>query len=174
MKTMTRTANIRRWLRHSDCPAAVRLLKKLFDKCFIPVEGTDNSDEFVQRKGACRAYVAHDGGKLSPFNTHEGNSTIIYRPSPSSPPVAGQIQFIENIHSAKGQNTGVRLHVQPYEPLSKVLHDPFLRYPYFNARTYSSTLREVEDVIELDDVVSPAARYDYSYGRSVLVSLSRQ
>ncbi|KAE9394820.1 hypothetical protein BT96DRAFT_998143 [Gymnopus androsaceus JB14] len=137
-----------------DCPDAVRLLKGLFDRCFIPVNGTDNSDEFVQRKGTHRAYVAHDGGKLSPFDTHKGNSTIIYRPLPSSPPVAPE-----------GQNTGVRLHVRPHEPLSKALHDPFLKYPHFNARTYSSTLREAEDIIELDDVVSPAARYDYSYGR---------
>ncbi|KAE9383671.1 hypothetical protein BT96DRAFT_961004 [Gymnopus androsaceus JB14] len=159
MKTMARTANIRCWLRRSDCPDAVRLLKGLFDRCFIPVNGTDNSDEFVQRKGTHCAYVAHDGGKLSPFDTHKGNSTIIYRPFAFHP---------------EGQNTGVRLHVRPHEPLSKALHDPFLKYPHFNARTYSSTLREAEDIIELDDVVSPAARYDYSYGRSVLVSLSRQ
>lgn len=174
VKTMARTANIRRWLHRSDCPDAVRFLKDLFDRCFVPVNGSDNSDEFVQRKGKGRAYVAYDGGKLSPAGTHEGNSTIIYRASPCSPAVAGQIQFIENVHRPNGHNTGVRLHVRPHEPLSKALYDPFSRYPHFNARTYSSTLREAEDIIDLDGVVSAAARYDYSYGRSVVVNLSRE
>lgn len=174
VKTVARTANIRRWLRRPDCPEAVRLLKKLFDKCFVSVNGTDDSDEFMERKSTQRAYVAHDGGNLSPFKTHQGNSTIIYRPSPSEPPVAGQIQSIENVYTRDGQNTGVRLHVRPHNPLSKALYDPFLRYPHFNARTYSSTLRKKEDIIGLDDVVAHAARYDYSYGRSVLINLSRQ
>jgi hypothetical protein len=174
VKTMARTANIQRWLRHPDCPEAVHILKNLFDKCFIPVGRTNNLNEFVERKGTHRAYVAYDGGNLSPFETHKGNSTIIYRPSPSGSPVAGQIQSIENVHNRNGQNTGVRLHVRPHNSLSKAFHDPFLRYPHFNARTYSSTLREAEDIIEVDNIVSHATRYDYSYGRSVLVSLSRQ
>lgn len=174
VKTMARTANIRRWLRRPDCPGAIRILKDLFDKCFIPVSRPDASNEFVERKGTSRAYVAHDGGNLSPFKTHPGNSTIIYRPSPSEPPVAGQIQSIENLFNRGGQNTGVCLHVRRHNPLSKTLYDPFLRFPHFNAKTYSTTLRAAEDIIELDDIVAHAAQYDYSHGRSVLVSLSRQ
>ncbi|KAF5361343.1 hypothetical protein D9757_012333 [Collybiopsis confluens] len=158
VKTMARTANIRRWLRHPDCPDAIHLLKALFDKCFVPVNDADTADKFLERKGEHRAYVAYDGG----------NSTIIYRPSASEAPVAGQIQFIKNIHNCDGQNIGVQLHVRPHNPMPKALHDPFLQFPYFNAKTYSSTLRESEDIIELNDVVAHAARFDYSYGRSVL------
>lgn len=174
VKTVARTANIRRWIRRSDCPEAVHVLKKFFDKCFVSANGVDHSGEFVERKGTQRAYLPYDRGNLSPFKTHQGNSTIIYRPSLSESPVPGQIQSIENIHTHNGQNTGVRLHVRRHNPLSKALYDPFLRYPHFNARTYSSTLRETEDIIEVGDVVGHAARYDYSYGRSVLVNLSRQ
>ncbi|KAF5351480.1 hypothetical protein D9757_012880 [Collybiopsis confluens] len=174
VKTMARTANIRRWLRRPDCPNAIHILKSLFDKCFVPVGQSDNLNEFVERKGTHRAYVAYDGGNLSPFKTHPGNSTIIYRPSPSEPPVAGQIQAIENVFSRDGHNTGIRLHVRRYNPLSKALYDPFLQFPHFNAKTYSTTLRVAEDVVGLDDIVAHAARYDYSYGRSVLVSLSKQ
>lgn len=174
VKTMARTVNIRRWLRRPDCPDAIRVLKDLFDKCFVPVSRPDALNEFVERKGTHRAYVAHDGGNLSPFKTHPGNSTIIYRPLPSEPPVAGQIQSIENLHNRDGQNTGVRLHVCRHNLLSKALYDPFLRFPHFNAKTYSTTLRAAEDIIGLDDIVAHAARYDYSHGRYVMVSLSRQ
>ncbi|KAJ3990771.1 hypothetical protein F5050DRAFT_1556728, partial [Lentinula boryana] len=140
---------------------------------FVPVSRPDSPNQFVERKGTHLAYVAHDGGNLSPFKTHPGNSTIIYRPSPSEPPVAGQIQSIENLYSCDGQNTGVQLHVRRHNPLSKALYNPFLRFPHFSAKTYSTTLRAAEDIIGLDDIVAPAARYDYSHGRSVLVSLSR-
>jgi len=174
VKTMARTANIRHWLRRPDCPNAIRVLKDLFDKCFVPVSRPDTLNEFVECKGTHRAYVAYDGGNLSPFKTHPGNSTIIYRPSPSKPPVAGQIQSIENLHNHDGQNTGVRLHVQRHNPLSKGLYDPFLQFSHFNAKTYSTTLRAAEDIIGLDNIVAHAARYDYSHGWSVMVSLSRQ
>ncbi|KAJ3990625.1 hypothetical protein F5050DRAFT_1795865 [Lentinula boryana] len=172
VKSMARTANIRRWLRRPDYPEAICQLKVLFDECFIPVHAP-HSEEFVERKGARHAYLKFEGGNLSPFDTHMGNSNIIYQP-PSGPPVAGQIQYIENVHSRNGQNVRVRIHVQPYNPLSRALHDPFLQYPHFPAKTYSSTLRETEDVIEIDDVVSQAAQYNYSHGWSVIVDLSRQ
>ncbi|KAJ3765118.1 hypothetical protein FB446DRAFT_833337 [Lentinula raphanica] len=173
VKTMARTANLRRWLRRPNCPEAVQQLKILFDRSFVPVSVSQNDDESVEMKGTHRAYVKYGNGRLSPVDTHAGNSNIIYRRSPGESPVAGQIQYIENVHLS-GKNIGVRLHVRSYNPLSKASHDPFLRYIHFPATTYSSTLREIVDIIELDDVVAHAARYDYSYGRSVLVNLSRQ
>ncbi|KAJ3825926.1 hypothetical protein F5878DRAFT_653062 [Lentinula raphanica] len=172
VKTMARTANLRRWLRRPDCPESVRQLKILFDKAFMPVTALRNVDQLVEMKGTQRAYVKFDKGYLSPVGTHAGNSNIIYRRSPGESPVAGQIQSIQNVHT-DGQNTGVRFYVRSYNAIS-VVHDPFDRFIHFPARTYSSTLGEAVDVIELDDIVAHAARYDYSYGRSVLVNLSRQ
>lgn len=112
VRTMARTANIRHWLHPSDCPEAVRFLKGLFDRCFVPIHGTDNADEFVQRKGTCRAYVAYDGGNLSPVKMHEGNSTIIYRPSPSSPPVAFKILSTRSTKRCSCRDNGLLLGYQ--------------------------------------------------------------
>ncbi|KAE9387574.1 hypothetical protein BT96DRAFT_993174 [Gymnopus androsaceus JB14] len=168
MKSVARTANLRHWLRRPACPEAVRQLKVLFDKCFVPANAPSQTNEFVAMKGVRRAYAKHDGVNFSGSSTHAGNASIIYRPIPDHAPIAGQIQWIES----KGDT--VRLHVRPYQQLSKALYDPFLKYPHFSATTYSSVLGEKEDVINLDDIISHAARYDYSYGRSVLVNLSRQ
>jgi hypothetical protein len=174
VKTFTRTANLRRWLHRPDCPEAIRQLKVFFDNCFVPANAPRTTEEFVERTGVHRANVHHNGVIFSRAATHSGNSTIIYRPTPNDKPVAGQIQRIENIRTPEGKNHAVQLHVRSYQPLTNSLHDPFLRYIHFHARTYSSTLKEVEDIIELDDIVAHAARFDYSHGRSVFVSLSRQ
>ncbi|KAE9383777.1 hypothetical protein BT96DRAFT_960987 [Gymnopus androsaceus JB14] len=156
VKTLVRTANLRRWLHRPDCPEAVRQIKVLFDKCFVP------------RKGAFRAYAKHNGVNFSPHTTHKGNANIIYRPTCSGTLLAGQIQRIENVGNT------VRLHVRRHSPLSTSLYDPFLRYPHLQAKTYSSNLSDTEDIIDLDDIVAHAARYDYSHGRSVMLNLSRQ
>lgn len=171
IRTITRTANIRRWLRRPDCPEAVRQLKILFDKCFIPANAAKPEEEPKPMKGSRRAYANWGGVNFSPSSTHAGNATIIYRPSPTAKPIGGQIQQIQNIEEGNGFT--VRVHVRPYERLSKSLYDPFLRYPHLLATTYSSMLRETEDVIELDDIVAHAARFDYSHNRTVLVNLSR-
>lgn len=171
VKTVARTANLRRWLHRPDCPEAIKQLKILFDRCFVPANATSESKEFTPMKGSRRAHIKHDGLNFSRASTHEGNASI-YRPSAGDTPVAGQIQWIENVETPNGPD--VMVHVRPYERLSKLLYDPFLRYPHFHATTYSSTLREKEDVIELDDIIAHAARFDYSRGRSVLVNLSRQ
>ncbi|KAE9388055.1 hypothetical protein BT96DRAFT_960281 [Gymnopus androsaceus JB14] len=129
VKTLVRTANLRHWLHRPDCPEAVRQLKVLFNKCFVPVNAPHNTGEFTERKGAFRAYAKHNGVNFSPHTTHKGNANIIYRPMSGGTPLAGQIQRIENIGNT--------------------------------------------DIIDLDDIVAHAACYNYSYGRSVMLNLSR-
>ncbi|KAE9389832.1 hypothetical protein BT96DRAFT_1066689 [Gymnopus androsaceus JB14] len=41
-------------------------------------------------------------------------------------------------------------------------------------RTLVRTLSDAEDIIDLDDIIAHAARYDYSHNRSVMLNLSRQ
>ena len=171
IKSVTRSANIRRWLRRPDCPEAVRQLKIMFDRCFMPANGTKPESGLRPMKGPRRAYAKWDAANFSPAKTHAGNATIIYRPSPSEKPIGGQIQDIRNITTPSGFT--VELHVRPFEPLSKSLYDPFSRYPHLSATSYSSTLREKEDIIRLEDIIAHATRFDYSYHRTVLVNLSR-
>lgn len=171
IKSLARTANLRRWLCRSDCPEAIRQVKRLFDKSFVPANAVSETKEFMEMRGSHRAYAKYDGVNFSGFKTHKGNASIIYRPTATEATVAGQIQWIENVQTSEG--TSLRLHVLPHNRLSKSVHDPFLRFPHFDATTYSSTLSETEDIIDLDDIVAHAARYDYSHGRSVFVNLSR-
>ncbi|KAJ3751431.1 hypothetical protein DFH05DRAFT_1385772 [Lentinula detonsa] len=171
IQSVTRTANIRRWLRRPDCPEAVKQLKSLFDKCFVPANATKADTGLRPMKGSQRAYAKWDNANYSPSKTHAGNATILYRPSPDSGPLGGEIQEIRNIQSASGFT--VEVHVRPFEKLSKSLYDPFLRHPHLLAKSYSSTLRQKADVISLDNIVAHAARFDYSNARTVLVNLSR-
>ena len=172
VKTVARTANLRHWLCRPDCPEAIKQLKVLLDQCFVPANATSESKEFTPIKGSHRAHIKHDGLNFSRASTHAGNASIIYRPSASEAPVAGQIQWIKSVKTPNGPD--VIVHVRLYEWLSRSLYDPFLRYPHFHATTYSSTLQEKQDVIELDNIIAHAAHFDYSQGRSVLVNLSRQ
>ncbi|EEB90019.1 hypothetical protein MPER_11832 [Moniliophthora perniciosa FA553] len=174
MRSQTRVANIRRWLRRRDCPEAIRQLKVLFDKAFVPVNSVAASSEFIEFKGSHRSYLkdsVDDNVKYSPATTHAGNSNVIYRARPGSDPVAGQIQYIENVKAA-GRDTAI-LHVRQYLPLPSNHYDPFQRYPHIHAKSYCSDLSYTIDKIAIDDIVSHAARFDYSEGRSVLLNLSR-
>ncbi|KAJ3991066.1 hypothetical protein F5050DRAFT_1582033, partial [Lentinula boryana] len=164
VRTVAQTANLHCWLRCQDCPKAIHQLKVLFDKCFVPANVPSSSDEFVEQKGPHRAYVKYNGINLSPSDTHAGNANIIYCPSASEPPVAGQVQHIENIHTPDGKNTDVCLHVRHYNPILKALYDPFLWYPHLLVKLYSTSLNAQIDVIDLDNVIAHAACYDYSHG----------
>ena len=99
IKAFARAANLRRWLRRPDCPEAVRQLKRLFDKSFVPANAISETQEFIKMRGACRAYAKHDGVNFCGFTTHAGNANIMYRCTPSGALTAGQIQWIENVQN---------------------------------------------------------------------------
>ncbi|THU81186.1 hypothetical protein K435DRAFT_622741, partial [Dendrothele bispora CBS 962.96] len=171
MKSQLRVANIRRWLRRPDCPEAIKQLKILFDKCFVLANSSPTTNERVEVKGTHRSYVRFDGVIFSPWATHEGNSNIFYRPSPAAEPVAGRIERINNIWTPNGVT--IRLLVRQNLPLPKRVYDPFHRFPDFPGKTYSSQTKNSLDDIGLDDIVTHAARFDFSHDRSVFCNLSR-
>jgi len=167
MKSQLRVANIHHWLRRTDCPEALKQLKILFDKCFVPTE----SPEEHFKPGSHRSYVKHNGAVFSPYLTHEGNATIVYRPNPNENPIAGRIKQIDNIVTLNGTHT--RLLVRAHLPLPKASYDPFRIFPDFPVKTYSTHMKDSLDVVDLDDVVIHAARFDFSHNRSVFLNLSR-
>ncbi|KAE9383260.1 hypothetical protein BT96DRAFT_844312 [Gymnopus androsaceus JB14] len=171
IKSVTCTANMRHWLHRPDCPEAVWQLKIMFNKCFVPANAVKPENGLRPMKGPRRAYARWDAANFSAAKTHPGNATIIYQPTPCEKPIAGQIQDIRNITTPSGFT--VELHIRPFEHLPKLLYDPFSHYPHLSATSYSSTLREKKDIIRLEDIVAHAARFDYSYHRTVLVNLSR-
>lgn len=165
METQTRSGNVRRWLRRPDCPAAIRQLKCFFDKAFTPVNSSPGSNQHAP-KTPQSSYVHLDDAIFSPESTHAGNTTVIYQIGTDTH--AGMIVRIENV------NSGLRrLHIRRHLPLPPNEHDPFASYVDFPATTYSTSTKHELDVVSLHDIISHAARFDYSLNRSVFLNLAR-
>ncbi|KAG6862936.1 hypothetical protein C0991_009378, partial [Blastosporella zonata] len=164
LRSYKKGANIRWWLRRDDCPEPMRQFKVFFDKAFsreLPM------DDLRQRVGEV-AHILHDGAHYSRSTTHLGNSLISYYPSQSArAPVAGSIQKITVNESSAW------LTVKRHAPLLPDAYDPFVRYPSFPARVYSSKMLDREDHIPITSVVSHVARYNFSEERAVILTLSR-
>ena len=165
LQSQKRGANIRWWLSQNDCPEVIRQFKIVFDKAFspwLPRDSRDSSGEV--------AHIVFDGVRYSRAATHLGNSLISYYPSKSSTvPVVGSIQKITT------NNRNVCLTVKRQAPLPTGTYDPFLRYPAFPARLYSSgMINDHDDHIPITSVVSHVARFMVEDPRvTVFLSLSQ-
>jgi hypothetical protein len=167
-KSFWRGANLRRYLNRADCPEVIKQLKKLFDLSFSP--RNDRSAESVPAENdKDRAHYTHQGVNYSRASTHLGNSLVLYYPSsaPTESPIAGSIQRIETA----GDNTIFHIRRQGKLPPGKF--DPFLPYPHFPAKTYSSQMDDVVDQIPPSLVLSHCARCEFSDDRAVILDLSR-
>jgi hypothetical protein len=165
--------NLRRWLRREDCPPAIQELKRLFDKAFQPltpafhsVEGTRKSQQDISY------YTVTDSpfGRFvySPARVHTGNSVIVYRnPRNSSEVIAGEIQQIDLVKGSP------RFTIRRHAPLLQSLVDPFLKYPDFHARCYSSNFLPTPDVAYMHHIISHAACLSLTNNHSVILNLSR-
>jgi hypothetical protein len=146
-----RGANIRWWLSQDDCPEVIRQFKSFFDKAFSRETLRDSRD----RSGEV-AHIVQDGVRYSRATTHLGNSLVSYYPSKSATlPVIGSIQKI----IAREQH--VQLTIRRQAPLPSGVYDPFLRYPSFPARLYSSRmLEDAEDYVPVTSLVCHVARFN--------------
>ncbi|KAF9455317.1 hypothetical protein BDZ94DRAFT_1327639 [Collybia nuda] len=170
LRSLMRAANLRRWLRRSDCPEIIRQFKNLFDKAFSSVSPEETTPNIplphVSREVA---HYTHNGYNYSRASTHLGNSLVLYYPMASSVmPVAGSIEKMTV--SAKG----VQLLIRRQAPLPAGQYDPFRRYPLFPAVTYSSTMIDgPTDKVTFEAIVSHVVRFNFSFNRAVVLNLSR-
>ncbi|KAJ6547261.1 hypothetical protein B0H19DRAFT_953617 [Mycena capillaripes] len=165
-KSFWRGANLRRYLNRADCPEVIKQLKKLFDVSFSPRH--DRSAESVPTENdKDRAHYTHQGVNYSRASTHLGNSLVLYHPSSSAEsPIAGSIQRIKTA----GDKT--IFHIQRQAQLPPGKYDPFLPYPYFPAKTYSSRMEDVVDRISPSLILTHCARFEFSDDRAVILDLS--
>ncbi|KAJ7819315.1 hypothetical protein B0H13DRAFT_2378458 [Mycena leptocephala] len=160
--SFTRSANLRRWLNRPDCPAVIKEFKTLFDHAYTPRwNATEESAPLV--KDGERAHYTFRGVNYSRESTHLGNSLVLYSPSAGAEPIAGSIQKIVT------DRKGTVFTVQRQAPLPADAFDPFLRYPHFPAKSYSSDMEDTFDTISPSAVLSHCARFDYSNNRSVIL-----
>ncbi|KAF7362698.1 hypothetical protein MVEN_00619100 [Mycena venus] len=162
VRSFWRGANLRRHLNHPDCPEVIKQLKVLFDRTFSP--HLDRSAESVPKEnGKDRAHYTHQGVNYSRASTHLGNSLVLYHPSEASAaqsPIAGSIQRIET----DGHETF--FHIQRQAPLPPDGFDPFLPFPHFPAKTYSSLMENTIDRVPPTAVLSHCARMEFSDERA--------
>ncbi|KAJ7441261.1 hypothetical protein FB451DRAFT_1058265 [Mycena latifolia] len=165
-QSFIRGANLRRWLNRPDCPEVIKEFKRLFDKAYTP-RWTLNKESAPLAVDGERAHFTYRGVNFSRASTHLGNSLILYYPSPKADPVAGSIQKIVT----RGDDTVFLVRRQA--PLPPDSFDPFLRYPHFPAKSYSSQMEDTLDTIPPSAIFSHCARFEYSNNRSVILNLSR-
>ncbi|KAJ7133858.1 hypothetical protein C8R46DRAFT_809056, partial [Mycena filopes] len=164
VKSFWRGANLRRYLNRSDCPEVIKQFKILFDLSFSP--RNDRSVESApHEKEKDRANYTHQGVNYSRSSTHLGNSLVIYYPSANAPPIPGSIQRIQT----DGDKTV--FHIQRQAPLPSGKFDPFLPFPHFPAKTYSSLMENTVDKVAPSSVLAHCARYDFTDDRAVIVNL---
>ncbi|KAF7339057.1 hypothetical protein MVEN_01981900 [Mycena venus] len=168
VRSFWRGANLRRHLSRPDCPEVVKQFKVLFDLTFSP--RLDRSAESVPNEhGKDRVHYTHQGINYSRASTHLGNSLVMYYPSKDSKSkVAGSIQRIET------HENQTYFHIQRQAPLPPGKFDPFLPFPHFPAKTYSSSLEDIIDRVPPESVLSHCARFEFSDNRAVILDLSRQ
>jgi hypothetical protein len=138
--SFTRGVNLRHWLNRPNCPEIIREFKHLFDLAYTPRRNLDEESAPLAKDGE-RAHYTYRGVNFSHASTHLGNSLILYYPSPQAEPIAGSIQKI----ITQGDDT--LFIVQRQAPLPAGSFDPFLRYPLFRAKSYSSQMEDATDTI---------------------------
>ncbi|KAF9062835.1 hypothetical protein BDP27DRAFT_1368545 [Rhodocollybia butyracea] len=172
VKSYVRSANLRRWLNRKDCPQFIRTLKGLFNKAYhsnvkrLSVEEDHMHTQAVNRSD--RAHYQYNGVNFSRSTTHLGNSLVLFTPLHSTEAVAGSIQRIEVCNSVPF------FHIQRQKPLPLTKFDPFKRYPWFFAKTYSSKMScDPPERVPASRILSHVARYNFSDDRAVILNLSR-
>ncbi|KAG1905191.1 uncharacterized protein F5891DRAFT_903824, partial [Suillus fuscotomentosus] len=121
------------WLNRPSCPPVFREVKWLFDKFVSPLTNANPSDGCQ----VLHARTFHEGSIYTCDSTHVGNSLILYYPDGlrNVQPIPGTIKYIFETER------GVCFAVQHHLP-SDSHSDPFLHYPHFPARLFSSALTQ--------------------------------
>lgn len=183
-----RASRLRRWLARIDCPPAIRECKILFDKvyshnrdeCPNASSGDDNNschrlvpvpDDLrhlvSDNKVVLMARHQHGGIRFSRSSTHLGNSLIQFYPAEqtSSETVPGCIKYIYRAQ------TGVSFAVQRHPDVSPDTANPWVSYPHFPVRLYSTSLADKLESVKPDQVISHFVRYQLSPEHTLVLSL---
>jgi hypothetical protein len=191
-----KAAKVRRWLSRPDCPAVLREVKDLFDKAYSPKyddysnmgEDPDDFDDTTPSDSPAKGIIPtdlrplvtgnrvtlqarfkHGGVVYARSSTHTGNSLVYFYPcgNKSSRPVPGSIKYVFN------DGGRVAFAVQRQLDMYPGTVDPFVHYPDFPARLYSSSLADQIEKVEVEWVQSHFARWKISREHAVVLNLSK-
>ncbi len=148
------------------------MLKDLFNKALrssqlqLSVDSKSQTSPTAYSKDC--AHYEFKGVNYSRAQAHLGNSLVLFYPSDCSDAVAGSIERIE-------VDAGHPFfHIRRQIPLPAHKFDPFQRYSWFFATTYSSEMSTSSpDRVPASNVLSHVARFNFSGDRAVILNLSR-
>ncbi|KAG2069475.1 hypothetical protein BDR04DRAFT_1128869 [Suillus decipiens] len=157
------------FIKVANCPPVIQECRILFDRVHAPKGATDPSQELAE--DPMDDVVQFDGIIYSRASMHMGNSQILFYPSGdrSLTPVPTRIKYIY------GTLTGEMLFaVQRHLPLDIHNHtiNPFLMYPGFPAKLYSTNFQSHLEKVKMGWVVSHFAQWAVSDRHAVILSLS--
>ena len=185
-----RGARLRQWINRPDCPAILKECRIIFDKAFGDSVG-ENEDEdkddnpadsayistpailrcFVKsHKVALRARCSVNQISYCRSSTHVGNSLVMFYPKGdiSREPVPGCIEHI--IFEPNGE---VTFTIRQQLPALSGFVDPYIEWPYFPARVYSTSLSPQLERVDPEWIVSHYARWAFDKNHAVVFNLSR-
>lgn len=171
VKSFTRGSNLRKLLRHQDCPPLIREFKRLLDKALSshPRLAETNNDLAPGTQSGETARYAYDGVFYTRQQTHLGNSLVRYSlPGSLTATYTGSIQKI----ATSPDGSSVCFHISRYLPIPSDVYDPFSPFQWYPATSYSLEMAADLDIISPLDIVCHVAQFEYD-GRMVVVDLGR-
>ena len=176
---------------NTQCPLAIWECKILLDRAYgvggVHQDHSDDVNDSVpvpvttvptpvpqdlyglihQCSAVLHAHIRHEGVVYSQSSIHLGNSLIMFysKGCCTSSPVPGSIKYIYRC------NDRLTFAVERQSPLQEKHQDPFLIYPHFPAKLYSSVMSDSLEVVCLSWVVSHFARWAVANNCVVVLSL---
>jgi len=172
LQSFIKSSRLKAWLAKPDCPPAIRECKRLFDALFsshfddLPVDDTHVAQ--VQGTHTMLRRFKYDGKTYATSSTNLGNSLILFYPNGdrSQSPVPGSITSI--CVTAEKTVFVVFRHL----PASSGTVNPFCFFPDQPIDIYSSTLSNIPENVDIENVLSHFAQLSVSAENVAVVSLS--
>lgn len=179
-------SRLRQWINRPDCPAILKECKLLFDKAFGNDVSKADSDKpadsaYITTPAILRPLVKSPKVALrAQFNlnetaycrstTHVGNSLVMFYPKgdKSQEPIPGSIE-----HIIFEPNRKVTLTVRRQLPTLPGFVDPYVEWPHFPARVYSTSLSSQLEGVDPEWITSHYARWAFDKNHAVILNLSR-
>lgn len=188
LHTFTRGSKLRQWINRPDAPEEIKQFKReVFDRILslLSPQGDDDSTSEGQRNASTvpaelalllgttqqnikmRARIRHDGIAYATYQTHKGNSLVMFYPqnNVSSTLHLGSIRYIFH------DNGTWRCAVRQQDRVATHLSSPFTPYPDFNAELCSYNAHEPLEIVELSWLRGHYARLDVSNNLAFAIKL---
>lgn len=177
-------ARLRQWIDRPDCPELLKECKILYDRAFGDGVGESDSPadsaymstpailrRFVKsHRVAFRARYSVNQIIYNRSSTHVGNSLVMFYPKgdKSQEPVPGCIE-----HIMFEPNGEVTFTIRRQLPALPGFVDPYIEWPHFPARVYSTSLSPQLEGVDPEWIVSQYARWAFDKDHAVVLNLSR-